>query len=425
MRPRLLMFINFFPPSAGGGVYRPLSFVKYLSRSSWDITVVTPIPGEFWINDPELLSQVPDDVRVVRTRSLSGLRILNSIKGGSGSRRSSVGFGLIRRVSDYFLIPDTYIGWIPFAVRAGERLCREERFDIVYSTSPPDSTHLAARSIAGRFGVPWIADFRDPWISLYYTGTPSPLHERWHRRLERRVVKADRLLVTTEWHRLELLRHYPEARVEKVPNGYDEEDFEGLEGEKPGQDHFTILHTGMLTLGRTVEPFLIGLVRFLEQRPDAKDRVRVCFIGSRESRNEDCARRLGLEDLVDFEDNIPHSDCVRRERRSHVLLLLKHDDDRYRGAIPGKLYEYFGARRPILCVAGDGEGNEMVAARRRGEIAAIDDAEDIARKLAKMYDLFLEGELDNAYSLEETEGYTRRLAAQKLDGIMRSLLEDR
>jgi glycosyltransferase involved in cell wall biosynthesis len=419
------MFINFFPPSAGGGVYRPLSFVKYLSRSSWDITVVTPMPGEFWINDPELVSQVPDDVQVVRTSSLSGLRILNSIKGGSGSRRSSAGFGILRRVSDYFLIPDTYIGWIPFAVRAGKRLCREREFDIVYSTSPPDSSHLAARSIARSFGVPWIADFRDPWISLYYTRTPTALHQRWHRHLERSVMMADRLLVVTEWHRLELLRLYPEARVEKVPNGYDEEDFEGLEDERPEQDLFTVLHTGMLTLGRTAEPFLRGLQRFLDNRPEAKDRVRVCFVGSRESRNEDCARRLGLQDLVCFEDNISHSECIRRERRSHVLLLLKHDDDRYRGAIPGKLYEYFGARRPILCVAGEGEGNEMVATHRRGEVADIDDPEDIALKLAKMYDLFLDGGLDSAYSLEESKGYTRRLAAQKLDGIMRSLLEDR
>jgi glycosyltransferase involved in cell wall biosynthesis len=361
----------------------------------------------------------------VRTRSLSGLRILNTIKGGSDSRRSSAGFGLLRRFSDYFLVPDTYIGWIPFAVRAGKKLCREKEFDIVYSTSPPDSSHLAARSIARRFGIPWIADFRDPWISLYYTGTPSPLHERWHRHLERNVMKADRLLVTTEWHRLELLRRYPEASVEKVPNGYDEDDFEGLENERRGRDLFKILHTGMLTLGRTAEPFLKGLLRFLELRPHARDHLAVSFIGSRESRNEDCARRLGLQDLVDFEDNIPHSECVRRERRSHVLLLLKHDDDRYRGAIPGKLYEYFGARRPILCVAGEGEGNEMVTTHRRGEVAAIGDADEIARKLAKMYDLFLEDGLDSAYSLEESEGYTRRIAARKLDGIMRSLLEDR
>ena len=424
-RAKLLMFINFFPPSAGGGVYRPLSFVKYLSRASWEITVVTPAPGEFWITDPGLESQVPEKVRVVRTRSLSGLRILNALKGGSGSKRSSTGFGLLRGLSEFVLVPDTYIGWVPFAKRAAGKLCREEEFDIVYSTSPPDSSHLAARSIARTFGIPWIADFRDPWISLYYRRPPTPLHERWHRRLERSVTRADRLLVTTEWHRKELLRLYPDVRVEKVPNGYEEEDFEGLADEEPDREPFTILHTGMLTLGRIAEPFLQGLLHFLGERPEARKRIRVSFLGSRESRNEESARCLGLDDLVSFEDNVPHSECVRRERRSHILLMLKHDDERYRGAIPGKLYEYFGARRPILGVARHGEATEMITAHRRGEVAAIDDPAGISRKIAKMYDLYLEGNLDGSYKLEEAAEYSRQRAARRLDGILRSILEDR
>ena len=424
-RAKLLMFINFFPPSAGGGVYRPLSFVKYLPKESWDITVVTPAPGEFWITDPGLESQVPENVRVVRTGSLSGLRILNALKGGSGSRRSSTGFGLLRGLSELVLVPDTYIGWIPFAVRAARRLCREERFDIVYSTSPPDSSHLAARTIVRAFDIPWIADFRDPWISLYYKRPPTPLHERWHRSLERGVTEADRLLVTTEWHRKELLQLYPDARVEMVPNGFDEEDFSGLENEKPDREPFTILHTGMLTLGRTAEPFLRGLLQFLDERPEARNRIKVSFLGSRESRNEECASSLGLDDLVHFEDNAAHSECVRRERKSHVLLMLKHDDERYRGAIPGKLYEYFGAQRPILGVARHGEAIDMIRGHGRGEVAAIDDPAGISRKIAKMYDLYLEGKLDGSYSLEVAAEYSRRRAAGRMDGILRSMLEDR
>ncbi len=74
------MIINFFPPSAGGGVYRPLSFVKYLSRAGWDVTVITPKPGEFWVNDPELQKQVPSSVKVIRTGSISGQRMLGRLR---------------------------------------------------------------------------------------------------------------------------------------------------------------------------------------------------------------------------------------------------------------------------------------------------------------------------------------------------------
>ena len=88
---KILMIINFFPPTGGGGVYRPLAFVKYLSRLAWKVTVVTPQSGEFWISDHSLLSQVPPEVRVVKTPSLSGLRILNKLPLGrrTGSKLSA------------------------------------------------------------------------------------------------------------------------------------------------------------------------------------------------------------------------------------------------------------------------------------------------------------------------------------------------
>ena len=421
---RLLMIINFFPPAAGGGVYRPLSFVKYLSSASWDITVVTPRPGEFWISDPGLEAQIPPGVRVVRTGSLSGPRTLNKFRGGR-SRRSSGGFGLLRSMGEMFLVPDTYVGWVPFASRAAARLCREERFDLVYSTSPPDSSHLVARRISNRFGLPWVADFRDPWISLNLRTPPTPIHASWHRRLERGAMEADTVLVTTKWHGEMLRMSFPGARIERVSNGYDDEDFEGLVGIERPDRPFTILHSGMLTLGRSIGPFLEGLSLFCREHPDSRDDVRVIFLGSRESRNEKLAARAGLEGMVFFEDNVPHAECVRRESSSHVLLLLKHDDDRYRGLVPGKLYEYLGARRPVLAVVPEGEAADIVRDNRRGEVAPIGDARAIADRIAKMYGFFLGGSLESSYSLEELPGFTRRRAAARLDEIMLTLLEEK
>ena len=421
---RLLMIINFFPPSAGGGVYRPLSFVKYLSRADWEVTVVTPRPGGFWINDQELASQVPENVRVVRTGSLSGQRILNRFRRGR-SRRSSSRFGLLRSVGELFLLPDTYVGWVPFATRAASRLCGREQFDLVYSTSPPDSSHIVGRAVSRRFSLPWIADFRDPWISLHLRRPPTPLHSAIHTGLERGVMEADRVIVTTRWHREKLGDSYPEARVEIVPNGFDEDDFEGAGRPKPGTGPFTILHSGMLTLGRSIGPFLEGLSLFLEERPATRKGIRVIFLGSRESINEDLVAAAGLGDVVSFEDNIPHAECVERERSSHVLLLLKHDDERYRGLVPGKLYEYLGARRPILAVVPEGEAADIVRDNRRGEVVPIDDARAVADGISRMYDQFERGSLEGAYSLVELPQFTRRRAAGRLEEIMREVLEER
>lgn len=423
MDRKILMLINFFPPAAGGGVYRPLSFVRYLSRHSWDVTVVTPERGESWILDSTLEGKVPAGVRVIRTKSLSGQRILNTAgkSRGGGGRRSSSGFGLLRRLGEYFVLPDTYAGWIPFAAREASRLCESESFDVLYSTSPPDSTHLAAVRLSKRYSIPWVADFRDPWIALHLRDSPTPFHRKFHEKGERQAADADAVLVTTDWQRSMLLERYPGARVVKIANGYDEEDFEGLEEVRPQGGPMRILHCGMLTLGRRSDPFIEGLSLLIRKDRAIEEDISVEFIGARESANEEYVRRTGLEKVVRFRDNIPHSECVKLERESHVLLLIKHDDERYRGLVPGKLFEYIGARRPMLAVAPEGEAASIVRDNRRGEVVSPRDPEAIARAIDKMYRAHLSGSLDGLYDLRRLPELTRRAGAEMLAGLLDSL----
>ena len=422
------MIINFFPPAGGGGVYRPLSFVKYLSRLSWQVTVVTPRPGEFWISDPGLEHEVPPAVRVVRTASLSGFRFLRALRRGTrkdAAKRSSGAFAALRRIGEFLCVPDTYAGWVPFAVKAAKGLCHEERFDVVYSTSPPDSTHRAAMHVARACGIPWVADFRDPWINLYLREPPTPIHRALHERMERSAAQADLVLVTTSAHERLLTNKYPGCRIERIPNGYDEEDFARERDVRPPASPFTVTHCGMLTMGRSSRPFLEGLGVLASRAPDIASAIRVVFIGPRESANEKWVQRLGLEGFVRFEDNLPHREVIRRERESHVLLLIKHDDERYRGLVPGKLFEYIGAKRPVLAVVPEGEAADIVRELARGEVAPIGSPEEIAAALEKMYRLFREGRLESSYRLEEAVNYSRRAEAERLNGILTRLIGEK
>ncbi|HVO76634.1 MAG TPA: glycosyltransferase family 4 protein [Candidatus Bathyarchaeia archaeon] len=420
---RILMIINFFPPAGGGGVYRPLSFVKYLSRLSWEVTVVTPRPGEFWISDPGLEREIPSSVRVVRTSSLSGFRLLGKLGGARGGpRRSSGRFEALRRFGELFLIPDTYAGWVPFAARAAADLCRRERFDVLYSTSPPDSSHLVARRVARAFRVPWVADFRDPWINLYLRRPPTAMHRALHERLERSVSRADLVLVTTEAHERLFAGKYPSSKIERIPNGFDEEDFAPDPGTPPPDGPFTLTHCGMLTMGRSARPFLEGFAALKSRSPAVAADIRVSFIGARESESETWVARLGLEGSVFFENHLPHRECVARERRSHALLLIKHDDERYRGLVPGKLFEYIGSRRPILVVAPDGEASRIVRDLHRGETADIADSEGIAAALETLYARYRAGTLEESYSLDDVPQYSRRAEALRLDELLVRLM---
>ncbi len=331
----------------------------------------------------------------------------------------------MRRVSEFLLIPDTYVGWVPFAVREARRVCSREKFDIVYSTSPPDSSHLAGGKTARRFGIPWVADFRDPWISLYLRNPATPLHAAIHRRMEREVSRAEMVIVTTSWQKEKMESLFPWCRVEKIPNGYEEDDFSDGTVDAGINGRFTILHTGMLTLGRSSGPFLEGLRLFLDRNPDAEGSIDVVFLGPRESSNEDWVGRLGLEKTVSFRDNLPHSECVEIERRSDLLLLIKHDDPRYRGLVPGKLFEYIGARRPILAIAPEGEVSSIIKRLGRGEVVPPEDREGIADRIGRFYSLHKEGKLDTSYSLGEEKEYSRRVQAARLDRLLSDMVGGR
>jgi glycosyltransferase involved in cell wall biosynthesis len=420
----VLMIIPFFPPMGGGGVYRPLSFVRYLPASGWRVTVVTPRGDAFWIRDESLLERVPADTRIVRTRTWSGQAVLR--RGGSGGQsRSSRGFGLLRRVASAVMIPDSYIGWYPFAVRAAQEVLRAGDVDAIYSTSPPETAHLVARSLHRRTRLPWVADFRDPWMNLHLLDLPSRAHAAVHRRLERSVCRHAHVVVTTAWSEELIRRGVAAARVTRIPNGYD-----GTEAERvadlaaPPDGPMRIMHAGMLTQKRSAVPFLEALRAFLDRRPDARGGIEVEFAGAREDENDRALQRLQLGEWVRFVDTIPHAEALRRERTAHVLLLIKHADLRYNGLVPGKLYEYVGLARPILALVPPGEARELVASLRRGEAVPPDDMAGISLAIEKMYDRHRAGTLDTQYDLSERPELERSRLAKNLAALLDRVTEE-
>jgi glycosyltransferase involved in cell wall biosynthesis len=426
----LLMIVPFFPPNAGGGVYRPLGFVKYIGLYGWRPVVVTMEAESYWITDESLLADVPADCDVRRTKTLSGQAVLSWLRASGGKRggqvRSSRTFGTLRRLGAAALVPDTYIGWYPFAVREATRLLRERPISAIYSTSPPETSHLVAWRLHTMTGIPWVADFRDPWMNLHLLPTATPLHRRLHEMLERRVCLRASVVVAHPWHREKLLATYPSmGPVELIRNGYDPSHVESLDGIEPEKDRFQIVHAGMLTQKRTAVPLLRALRIFLDDVPCAAERCRVVLVGPRESENDAAVRELGLSSIVVFRDAVRHAETLKVEKASHILVLIKHANPVYDGIVPGKLYEYIGVRRPILALVPEGEARDIVSKLGRGEVAQQDDAAEIARKIKLMYEKYSRGTLDTDYDLSPVPEYRRDLLAGRLAERLDRLLAER
>ncbi len=433
----VLMIIPFFPPNAGGGVYRPLGFVKYLREYGWRPTVITMESGSFWIGDKSLMLDVPAECRVVRTKALSGQYILSLARRNkttepvpdrptSSQVRSSRRFGFLRTIGATVLVPDTYVGWYPFALRAALDAVREGSIDAIYSTSPPETSHLIASRIHEKTGIPWVADFRDPWMNLYLLPHPTPLHGMVHRRLEKRICSRASTIVTNLWHRDLLREKYPSiGEVGLIRNGYDPSHVAPVMNLAPPADRFRIVHAGMLTQKRSAVPFLRALKMFIDRVPEARDVCSVEFFGPRESENDDAVSELGLEGIVEFKDTVTHDQALKIERSSHILLLIKHTDPVYNGIIPGKLFEYIGVRRPILALVPDGEAGDIVKRLGRGEVVSQEDTEKVASKLRSLYERFREGVLDTHYDLSQVDEFRRDVLTEKLAQKLDSLVNER
>jgi glycosyltransferase involved in cell wall biosynthesis len=414
----ILMIVPFFPPNAGGGVYRPLGFVKYLGRCGWRPTVVTMDPDSYWIKDESLVDDIPPGCDVHRTTTMSGQAVLSALRRGArrGTQvRSSRRFGLLRKIGAATLIPDTYIGWYPFALSAGLRILRDKNIGAIYSTSPPETSHLVAWRLHRMTRIPWVADFRDPWMNLYLLPTPTALHRRVHEALESGVCRHASVVVTSPWHRDILVAKYPRiGRVTLITNGYDPSHIEAVSGIRPATDRFQIVHAGMLTQTRTAVPFLKAVRVFMDEVPDAADKCRVIFLGPRESMNEASVRELGLSSVVSFRDTVSHAETLKIERASHILVLIKHTSPVYDGIVPGKLYEYIGLERPVLALVPEGEAGDIVMRLRRGEVVSQNAPAEIAAKIKLMYQKHINGTLETDYDLSPVNDYRRDVLARRL-----------
>jgi glycosyltransferase involved in cell wall biosynthesis len=387
---RLVYVAYFFPPTGGAGVQRTVKFVRYLPDYGWNPTVITVRAAHYWMEDPSLLADVPASVEIVRTRALTGPALLGRI-GGRGrveetnARRSAASHGILRRVAGWVSVPDPYAGWVPFAARAAARALRDG--GVLMTTSSPDSAHLVGLDPALR-GVPWVADFRDPWVRRMSFAPPTVLHRRLHESLEARVVAAAaRIVVTSEATRRDFVRRYPRldpARFIVIENGYDEEDFPTTEPQPDPQ--FRILHLGQLNPERRITPFLDCLEAFFRRRPDARGRTRADFIGPRYREDEREVASRGLGEIVRFEDALPHREAVLRLFRARVLLLLEQESERGALILPGKTMEFLRSRRPILALVPRGAASELIETLRAGLWALPGDVTAAAAQLEKLFD---------------------------------------
>lgn len=413
----LLMIAYEFPPAAAGGVIRTVKFARYLPRFGWKPHVLTPSNTTVRCRDESMLDELPPEVIVHRSRSFEYRNWLG--RGGWLARGID---WRIRAVFDWLAVPDRMVFWAVPAVGKGLRIIRRYGIDALYSTSWPFSDHLAGLILHRLTGLPWIADFRDPWLEHYNYGPASARHDRWNRRIERAICERASVVVSPTVLATRAMRQshpdLPRGRFVTIRNGYDEGEFAGR---VMPSGEFLIVHAGSFYGTRNPQGFFKGVQRFVEEQPQAGDRLRIVFLGTS---LDGAFAPPALKVRIEYRPWVPHAQTIEWLRRARVLLLIQHRDPAVKLTVTGKLYEYMATGRHILSLNTQPGENESLL-RRYGRATVLRDCEPgaVAEALADLYRQDMSGELPGAQGLdactaEYVRQFRRELSAQKLADLL-------
>lgn len=403
-----------FPPIASAAAQRNRQLARRLPGHDWEVVVVTPRLGTSWAVDPATGAEL-DGVEVRRTGSVEPGRILRKVRASPAASHPSS--GLLQRLREWLLVPDPRAGWIPFALPA---IVRGLRHADVLMTADPVSGHVAgglARMLVRR---PWVADFHDPWSLPSY----QPWQGRWRpwidRRLERWVLHgADRALAPTDWLADHLAARGARDRVRVIPNGYDPTEYPAS---VPGDGAFTILHAGCFYGPRSPEPLLAAAAAALEREPGMRPRFRLRLRDWHDSRNgsriADATRRFGLEDVVEHVAEVPRREALSAMRSAAVLVAVTDPVEGGHGLIPIKVYEYLGARRPVLALCpAEGETGRLVRSAG-GVVADLSDTAGAAAALCGLYERWSSGNGDPTFDISVLDAHRWDRLAGRLAAVL-------
>ena len=423
---RLLVVSYAFPPFNSIGGIRVGKTVKYLLKSGHDVRVLTAMDQPF---QPTLTVEAPPE-NVIYSRSLNvrkpaevalgrnaNAAAENKLQQG-GQLRAMVKKALGFPVRTFVYFPDANIGWLPHAVSAGKKLMATWKPDLILASSPPPTSLLVAHRLSKSFGIPWVADLRDLWVDHHYYKQPG-----WRKavetKLEKRVLSSAAGLVTVSEPLAESLRAKYRQPTIVVLNGFDPGDYPTDVTTPSDNDALRIVYTGATYPGKQDASPLFAALR---QLGPLAEKVRVVFYGSYLNAIRETAAQHGVEHLVEVKAPIPYKEALRMQIESDILLLLLWTDPRERGVYTGKLFEYMGARRPILAIGGgDCVAAELIKSRSVGVV--MNDPGEIAARLQDWIRQKNEAGMIPGLPEESLAGISREEQVGVLEGFLSGRLQ--
>ena len=352
---RVLIVSPRFVPTNAADMHRVRQSLPFLEEFGWSAVVLAVEPR--WCEQPVdelLLKTIPETTPVHRVSALDQRKTKKLGVGDLGLR-------------SYWSMK-----------RAGDRLLESEPFDLVFFSTTAFGLLPLARTWRRRFGVPFVIDLQDPWLSDYYNrpGAPPPPGGRLKYGVVRAIARfQERETMRRVAHVVSVSATYPRTLMARydwlsreqftvLPFSAAEIDFDVLSEAGARQDVFDPSdgHEHWVYVGRAGGDMALALTALFSalaqaraDHPERYGKVRLHFVGTTYATDHRAietvspiAVRCGVSDVVtEHPGRIPYFEALSCIKQAAALIVPGSDDPGYTAS---KLYPYILSARPMLAI---------------------------------------------------------------------------
>ncbi|HRS01311.1 MAG TPA: glycosyltransferase [Bacteroidota bacterium] len=446
----VLVIAYYFPPMALSGVQRISKFVKYLPEFGWNPIVLTTNAPYYQFDNSLLDELIQKNIKIYRTDENRSKSLKNNNKQNS-EEKNNENLGEYKRninnnnqftfsypgrfrqrlqaiILQTIFQPDSRRMWKKKALKTAETIFQENDIDLILATAPPFTDFLVAEELSDKYNIPFILDYRDLWVDNPYYIYTTVFHKNYAVKLENRILtKAARTIVITREMKNRLLQRYRFLNhndITIIPHGYDQEDFDKARtfqqntseifplNKNTKKSKFIITHSGLFSQDLTPKYLFQAVSELIQEKPEMKDTLEIRMVGILQKKFIKMINKLNLQDNVKAPGYLNHIQSLQALLQSDVLWLMMPN-----GLVtPGRLFEYLGARKPIIFSSPKSDLTQIVESTGAGIITQPNDVKELKKAILNYYNLWKKNSLpipnESVIEKYERKELTRQLAKE-------------
>jgi len=352
---KVLILAYDFPPYVSVGGLRPFHWYKNFRKFGLDPVVVTRQWGnsDGTISDyakpglsEEIFIEETEWGKILYTPYRPNLSNRLLLKYGDARYRKLRKFlSGVNEIMQYFLP----IGTKQELYKTSFNYLKENKIDVIIATGEPFVLFHYTKRLSKRFGVPWVADYRDPWSNPWKK--KSWMYFKFNQLVEKKtVVSASMISTVSSFVEHQIRQQVPMGTFCIAPNGYDEEILAKLQASKQNGEVFQMAFVGTIYDWHPLEIVLATLNDWADSNPQRKFELH--FYGT--NRNEEILQSTtthfpSLKAAVKVHPKMSNQSLLKCVSKHNALLLFNDY-----AIIGTKIYDYLALKRTIVfCFSND------------------------------------------------------------------------